>query len=166
MSNYIDLIRKVKNLADRGVNGEKENATILLEKLMKKYGVSFDQIEVPERKLAKFYLRGQKKLFFQTVWSIVEGWSGTYYPDKTAVWLDVTAAEKIQIEYKFDLMLKALKKEQALLLRAFIKKNELHSSARNYIKLSDLTPEEFEEYMRIEAMARGIERVNVMKQLE
>ena len=166
MSNYLDLIRKVKNLADRGVNGEKENATILLNRLMEKYGVSYEEIEEPERKHVKFYTRGQKKLFFQTVFSVLGQWDGRYIPEKSTVWIEVTAAEKIQIEYKFDLLVKALKKEQDLLLKAFIRKNDLYSSSPKTVSINDLTKEEVEEYWKIQAMAESIERVNVLKQLE
>ena len=36
----MDVIKKLKALSDRGINGEKENATKLLNKLMKKYGIT------------------------------------------------------------------------------------------------------------------------------
>ena len=38
-SKKIEMIKKVKALANRGVGGEKEDAAKLLEKLMKKYGI-------------------------------------------------------------------------------------------------------------------------------
>ena len=164
-TDYIELLRKVKTLADRGVNGEKENATRLLEKLMEKHGVTIDQIIVPEREYVKFSPRGQKKLFFQVVFSVVDGWPGSYTPDKSAIWIQVTAAERIQIEYKFDLMLKAFKKEQALFLKAFIQKNNLYSANAKTRSYDELTKEELEEAMRVRDIARNIERVNVYKQI-
>ena len=41
----MDVIKKLKALSDRGINGEKENATKLLNKLMKKYGITEEELE-------------------------------------------------------------------------------------------------------------------------
>ena len=38
-----EIIQKLKALSERGIAGEKENATKLLEKLMKKYGKANQQ---------------------------------------------------------------------------------------------------------------------------
>lgn len=46
----MDVIKKLKALSDRGINGEKENATKLLNKLMKKYGITEEELEKSEVK--------------------------------------------------------------------------------------------------------------------
>ena len=52
-----ELLKKLKALSDRGVSGEKENATKLLKKLMKKYGISEEEIQKDEVKEIYINLR-------------------------------------------------------------------------------------------------------------
>ena len=52
-----ELLKKLKALSDRGVSGEKENATELLKKLMKKYGISEEEIQEDEVKEIYINLR-------------------------------------------------------------------------------------------------------------
>lgn len=40
MSNKAELLKKIKALADRGVDGERESAQTLLARLMEQYGIS------------------------------------------------------------------------------------------------------------------------------
>lgn len=44
-SKIIELARKIKELADRGVGGEKVNATQKLADLLKKYDIAFTELE-------------------------------------------------------------------------------------------------------------------------
>ena len=46
----IEIIQKLKALSDRGVAGEKENATKLLKKLMKKYRITEEDLQEEEKK--------------------------------------------------------------------------------------------------------------------
>ena len=45
MSKYIELAKKLKALADRGIGGEKINAEKMLNALMKKHKISIEDIE-------------------------------------------------------------------------------------------------------------------------
>lgn len=54
MSNKAELLKKIKALADRGVDGERESAQTLLTRLMEQYGISETEIEEERRETAWF----------------------------------------------------------------------------------------------------------------
>ena len=45
---YLELARKLKALADKGIDGEKYNAQKQLDKIMKKYGIRMEDLELQE----------------------------------------------------------------------------------------------------------------------
>lgn len=63
----IDQIKKVKLLSEKGIDNEKENAKLLLEKLLKKYNVSLEELLIEDRKEYKFKYKTEfdKKILFQ-----------------------------------------------------------------------------------------------------
>lgn len=46
MSNKAELLKKIKALADRGIDGERESAQTLLARLMEQYGISETELEI------------------------------------------------------------------------------------------------------------------------
>lgn len=54
MSNKAELLKKIKALADRGVDGERESAQTLLARLMEQYGISETDLEEERRETAWF----------------------------------------------------------------------------------------------------------------
>ena len=50
----LDRLRKMKQLADRGVGGERENAERLLAEIAAQYGINLADLE--EEKLEDFYV--------------------------------------------------------------------------------------------------------------
>lgn len=52
MSNKAELLKKIKALADRGVDGERESAQTLLARLMEQYGISETDLEEERRETA------------------------------------------------------------------------------------------------------------------
>lgn len=54
MSNKTELLQKIKALADRGVEGERESAQAILSRLMEQYGISEAELEEDRRETAWF----------------------------------------------------------------------------------------------------------------
>lgn len=52
MSNKAELLKKIKALADRGIDGERESAQTLLARLMEQYGISETELEEERRETA------------------------------------------------------------------------------------------------------------------
>lgn len=49
MSNKAELLKKIKALADREIDGERESAQTLLARLMEQYGISETELEEERR---------------------------------------------------------------------------------------------------------------------
>ncbi len=69
-SEIIDKILKVKALAERGASGERNNATKLLQSLMKKYGITESDLYSDEKDLYFINTCGNTQLFVQVYMSM------------------------------------------------------------------------------------------------
>lgn len=65
------LLKKVRALAEHGVGGEAENAEKLLARMMKKYGISEEELDEETRVRHDFTYHGgeEKKILRQVVYS-------------------------------------------------------------------------------------------------
>lgn len=75
--NKTDLLKKVKALAERGVGGEATNAAAILERMMKKYGITEAELgeETRERYDFEYHGKEQKKILRQTVYKVTGGYA-------------------------------------------------------------------------------------------
>lgn len=136
-SNKIELIKKVKALADRGVGGEKEDAAKLLEKLMKKYGIEEADISEDIEELHYFSYHGyfERKLLVQVFYK--------HFPDirersgrvrvlpygkgsRSTYVIKCTKAQKIEIDIEFDFYRELWKEEVEFFFGAFIQKHDIY----------------------------------------
>lgn len=77
MSNKAELLKKIKALADRGVDGERESAQILLARLMEQYGISETDLEEERRETAWFrYSQETERRLLNQIIYMVTGRSG------------------------------------------------------------------------------------------
>ena len=69
--NKFDVIQKLKSLSEKGVSGEKENATRLLNKLMKKYNITENELQDDETRGVIVDLKDniEVKLCNQILWA-------------------------------------------------------------------------------------------------
>lgn len=112
MNTKTELLQKLKALAERGVNGEKANAEVLLNKLMKKYNVSLDELseDITETIEFKYHGAEQEKILRQVIYKVTNKKNNTHtyrytYSGRscrTILGADVTKAQRIEIEFLFD----------------------------------------------------------------
>ena len=77
MSNKAELLKKIKALADRGVDGERESAQTLLTRLMEQYGISETDLEEERRETAWFrYSQETERRLLNQIIYMVTGRSG------------------------------------------------------------------------------------------
>lgn len=77
MSNKAELLKKIKALADRGVDGERESAQTLLARLMEQYGISETDLEEERRETAWFrYSQETERRLLNQIIYMVTGRSG------------------------------------------------------------------------------------------
>lgn len=165
-----EIILKLKALSERGINGEKENATKLLEKLMNKYGISEEEILEDEIKEVRIELRSdiEVRLASQILYAFFNN-ASLYKSHNTRVqyYTQLTSSQEIEFKYMFSIYLEDFKKQQLIFYRAFINKNKIFPKECNRISAEDdeISSEERKEIILSQIMAEGIEFTRIRKAL-
>ena len=172
ISNKAELLKKIKALAERGVDGERESAQTLLARLMEQYGISETEIEEERRETAWFPYsqETERRLLNQIIYMVTGaggfGCVGTYSGRKRKkMGTECTAAERLEIEANYAFFKEAMKKELEIFYSAFANKNNLFPPA-DKVKprsIEELSPEEKAYYAKVGLMAEGMERHTLRK---
>ena len=173
MSNKEELLKKIKALADRGVDGERENAQAILYRLMEQYGISEAEIEEDRRETAWFSYsqETEHRLLNQIIYMVTGksafGCVGKYTNRKRKkMGADCTAAERMEIEANYEFFKEAMEKELEIFYAAFANKNRLFPSPDKLEDAEDSeeeTPEKLARAIKIGAMMDGMERHTLRK---
>lgn len=166
MSKYIELAKKLKALADRGVGGEKYNAKKMLKALLKKHNLTMEDIEEEEVCLNQIsVIKEQRKLFHQIGYNVI---GKKYYTIdvrryKNIMLIECTKAHAIEIEAKLNFYWKAYKEELDIFYHAFIQKNKIFAEDAD---VKPVKKEDKEKMERMLAMASTIKKSSFHKLLE
>ena len=174
MSNKIELLQKIKALADRGVDGEAKNAENILLDLMEKHGISFDDLDDSKRETVFFPYKHEteRRLLHQIIF-MVTGAAGTgcygYYTNRKRKKLGakVTHAERLEVELNFDFYNAAMQKELEIFFAAFAHKNNLFPQVSQYE--NDEPDDKYndpERALKIGAMMEGMDKHHLRKMIE
>lgn len=163
-----ERLKKLLKLSERGIDGEKEAATKILNNLMKKYNITEEQLKSKSVDWYKFrvYNDWEMKLLFQTIYKVL-GYGNDYRyikKSKTTYLFELTLEESIEIEYIFSIYKQDLKKEFDLFYRAFISKNNIFPA--NAPKPSDDEPIDYKKAIKMQSFMSGIENSNIHKALK
>ena len=164
----IERMKKLMELASRGVGGEKTNAREMLERAMKKYGVTESDLGSEERmhRIYKFNGKFQKGILIQII-VMTCGSKINIYGSKRSnneVIVVTSSNEHIEIELLFDAHKKSFDKQCLVFLRAYIHKNQLFPRDSEESE-KEYTREELEEFHKMFRMMEGVERTQVRKQI-
>lgn len=175
MTKHIELAKKIKELAEKGIGGEKINTEKMLNDLLKKHNISIEEIE--GEKLLDFYFTINDEHIFSLLFQIIKGVNlnircfGEIPKSKVRALklkgnylIECTASEFVEIESKFDFYHRIYKSELDTFLKAFIHANDLEIDNPNR-EVKELTQEEFKELYRIREMASKIKKGEFHKQL-
>ncbi len=174
MSNKAELLQKIKALADRGVDGERESAQALLSRLMKQYGISEAELEEEQRETAwfRYSQETERRLLNQIIYMVTGksgfGCVGAYTRRKRKeMGTHCTAAERLEIEANYEFFKAAMKAELEVFYTAFSSKNHLFPSPDKCPTkdIEDLTTEEREKVLKAGLMMEGMERHTLRKAL-
>lgn len=176
MSKHIELAKKLKALAEKGVGGEKTNAEKMLNDLFKKHNLTLEELE--NEKVQDFYFSIKDENIWQLLYQIVKNVNFTIkcygeIPKKNIrelrlkgnYFIECTVLEYIEIEAKFDFYKKLYYAEMQVFLRAFIEANDLGVDDPNRLP-SPLSEAEYREYLRIQGIANRIKKGVFNKQLD
>lgn len=173
MTDQKERLKKLYALAMRGVGGEKEQAQAILEKLLKKYAVSLDELDediINEYQL-EYHGKEQESLLKQTVYKVTDNknafyplcWSQSGRKCRTTLGVKCTAAQKAEIEFLFNFYIRVWEKEREALLQAFIQKHRIFGNLKDGEKGTELSAEELE---KMYALMHGLSDEQPLKQIE
>lgn len=168
--NKTTLLKKIKALAERGVDGEAENAEALLARLMEKYGISEKELDEDTRKRHDFEYHGkeQRKILRQVVYKVTGGsaydlvYRASGRKVRTQLGADCTPAEKVEIEYLFDFYKRLWEREKEAFLSAYIQKHKIFAIR------TDIAPQEIsrEEAIKMAALMEGMSNESPVRAIE
>ena len=168
----LELGRKLKALADRGIGGEKENASEILKRFLNKNGLTIEDLENEETRDFFVNIKSEDFPLFHQITAKVNreilvygefpkadikkhGLKGNYI-------ISCTSAEFIEIEAKNAFFQNLYKEEIKLFYSAFIHANDLGVDPdKNKERSARNTPEE----LRILALAKSVKKGDFKKQI-
>lgn len=167
-------IGKIKALAERGVDGEQAAAQTMLENILIRHNLTLADIEdtAPVRNWVEVEFSGkhERTLMGQVIRKVRQHAGDLMIKQRKRVrnsyWVELSAAEHVEVEFMFELMRKALANEMDKLLSAFIFRNNLYGPSApcdDDEPESEKTPEERARLRQIAAMAEYMSRVDVKK---
>ena len=172
MNSKIELLKKLKALADSGVGGEKVNAEKMLKDLMLKHGISEDDISDEVLKRYKIPYKRGNEIYLTFLWQIVSlvlkerRHRATGYEDKKnrRIVVMLTTAEYIEITALNEFYVYHLQKDLDLFYLAFLQKNKLLAAPSDNDK--KVTNKELEKYLKAQMLAEGLDKHEYLKQIE
>ncbi len=132
MENKNELLKKIKELANRGVDGEKDNAQRLLKQLMDKHGITDEDMESSDIINKVYDFPKPEKLFWQILSTVSpKDPDYVFLSGKKKMVIRLTASEHVDFEIKLHFYLALFKKEWKFIeenfLTSFIIANSLWS---------------------------------------
>jgi len=164
------LLMKVKKLASHGIDGEKENAKVMLNKLLKKYNISEYDLEDDPFVIAfvKKPKKGlQHKLFWQLYFKLYpkKQIEGNVYIAGNKYEMHVPLTFKIEFLEAYDFYWKALNEDLDTFYYAFLNKNKLLVDNDSETK-TELNSEEVDKIKKVIGMSQYIDERKPLKLID
>lgn len=171
-----ELLKKLLVLSKRGVNGEAKNAEMLLNKLLKKHGMTLEDINNVEQTKDydfEFESKWEENLLNQLAYAMFpekDVYVYTYKRKKynrTHLMLKLTSAEFIEFDYAYNVYRESWNKELDLFYHAFIQKNKLFPPENKKKKNVKCIDDEYskEELFKMSMFANGINKTSMRRAL-
>jgi hypothetical protein len=167
-----ERLKKLYALALRGVGGEKEQAQAILDKLLKKYAMTLDDLddEVIQEYDLEYHGKEQDRILMQTAYKVTDDKNAFNHLQynhsgracRTRLRVRCTAAQKAEIEFLFNFYVRLWEKEKEALLQAFFQKHRIFGNLKDGESGAELSPEEL---LKLELMMKGLSDEQPLKQL-
>lgn len=172
MTEQKERLKKLYALALRGVDGEKEQAQAILDKLLKKYAMTLDDLddEVIQEYDLEYHGKEQDRILMQTAYKVTDDKNAFNHLQynhsgracRTRLRVRCTAAQKAEIEFLFNFYVRLWEKEKEALLQAFFQKHRIFGNLKDGESGAELSPEEL---LKLELMMKGLSDEQPLKQL-
>lgn len=170
-----ELLKKLAALSKRGIGGEATNAEDLLNKLLKKYNLTLEDItnDSSNKTPREFIYEDsfQKRLLDQMLYAYFPQRKTYFYTNqrlkknRQITIIELTDEEYIEFAYAYDIYKESLKEELDMLYHAFICQNKLfpkeNSENEDVTDISDIY--NAEDLMKLEVFKSGIREINLKK---
>lgn len=173
MTDQKERLKKLYALAMRGVGGEKVQAQAILDKLLKKYAMTLDDIdeEIIREYDLEYHGKEQDRILMQTVYKVTDDKSSFSHLQynhsgracRTRLRVSCTAAQKVEIEFLFDFYKRLWEKEKEALLQAFFQKHRIFGNLKEGESPKELTPE---ESLKLEFLMNGLSNEQPLLQIK
>ena len=163
--NILLLAKKLKELADRGIGGEKQNAEKKLKNLMSKYGITSEMLEENLLRERSFVMGKFPQLESQIIASVV-GRQRPIYKTKKKVkgkhywYVELTDIEFIEISEKITFYSEKYEQDSDLFYSAFVQKNRL------FVKKEDSGDQQSEPKLSNVEKIKRAKTINMMMGME
>lgn len=184
----IHVIQVLQDIVSRETTdaNEREVAAERLAALLKKHGITLEDLNVDKPRPCKYYIAPRHhELFFAIIWNVKANWDGWYkigtYDRKSKgidwITIDLTVAEEIEVTAKFDFYAKDydrqfkdfcrnLSKQKQIFARAYVTSQNIDVNPATTIDDSNVRKTSIEDIRIIVELAQKIERKPFAKQLQ
>lgn len=172
----LNLAKKLKALSEKGIGGEKDNATSMLKIHMDKHGITWEMLGEDLIKDHEVFLSEDQERFYKQICANVCGIGSCKFgryaykmgknPGKNRFYVECTDVEFIEISARFDFFWPHYKEESDIFYSAFIQSNKLYAKpSGDESEQKELTRSEKERLLKMMAMMSGMEPKQYLKQL-
>jgi len=177
-SKYIELAKKIKALADKGIDGEKENAEKLLKDIMRKHNISIKDLEDDKKEMFYFKIESYKH---DLEFKILNQLTGIFelrlygkFPQKLMreyhlpgnYGIECSKFVYLEIKAKYDFYCKRLEKRLDEFFYAFCIKNNILVPDRSESEDKNITNEEMQLMINAMKISKNMESDIYLKQIE
>lgn len=169
----MEILKKLRALAERGVGGEKEGAQKKLDQLMKKYNIQEMDLsdELEEDHDFRYHNEYEKILLRQLFYKIVPDFKSKAYSykygrgSKTTLGVSCTKAQALQIQIEYEFYRDLWKEEIDFFMEAFIQKHRIFAEPTEGGG-TDESEMSMVDLLRMAAMMEGMQNKSVKPLLE
>lgn len=175
MSKYLEIAKKIKALADKGIGGEKLNAENMLSDFLKKHNISINDIEMDMKNEYWFKVKTDyEKRLLNQVTKNVNYEIKCYHVDAVNVkkhklegnfMIECSVSDYIELKSKYEFYKPLLESEMMVFYDAFIQANALWVNNPDS-EDKEYTKEQLKELRRTLEMASNIKKGEFRKQIE
>lgn len=165
-----EKLRKIVELATRGVGGEKINAQRIAERELAKLGMTINEF-ISDTSIDEYIIsyRGkvQRKLLIQIIANVLDNadkFNGIYAKGQKAK-VTCSKSEYAEIITKFNVLKKDFESEFDVFFLAFVNRNNLWSNITKYDENNEPSAKEKMRHFRAAQMAQSINQSSIHKQL-
>jgi len=161
------LAQKLHALSLRGVDGERTTAEAMLQKLMAKHRITMEDLQLVQRTERDYPYESieHRDFICQVVWSVQAMAKPQDWKKGSAVVVDLSHAEHLEMLLKLDHYWQLYQRELAIFYEAFIRKNDLVRRTPADEQKSELTPEEVQRIRRVMGMSQHIHSERPLKRI-